>query len=95
MSGGVIVGVDVGGTFTDVFAIDRASGRATITKVPTTPDNQADGFARGGKIVVLTLEIGPIGKHRQAGGTAIFIGARQAGRVEIGADQALTRRGFL
>ena len=46
-SSGVIVGVDVGGTFTDVFAIDRASGRATIAKVPTTPENQAEGFARG------------------------------------------------
>ena len=49
MSAGAIVGVDVGGTFTDVFAIDRASGRATIVKVPTTPDNHADGFARGVK----------------------------------------------
>ncbi len=47
MSGTVIVGVDVGGTFTDVFAIDRNSGRASIAKVPTTPDNQAEGFARG------------------------------------------------
>ena len=47
MSGGAIVGVDVGGTFTDVFAIDPESGRATIAKVPTTPENQADGFARG------------------------------------------------
>ncbi len=46
-SSGVIVGVDVGGTFTDVFAIDRASGQATIAKVPTTPENQAAGFARG------------------------------------------------
>ena len=47
MSDGVIVGVDVGGTFTDVFAIDRKTGRAAIAKVPTTPDNQAEGFARG------------------------------------------------
>ena len=49
MSGGAGVGVDVGGTFTDVFTIDRESGRATIAKVPTTPENQADGFARGVK----------------------------------------------
>ena len=49
MSGGAIVGVDVGGTFTDVFAIDPRSGRATIAKVPTTLKNQADGFARGVK----------------------------------------------
>ena len=47
MSAAVIVGVDVGGTFTDVFAIDRTTGRASIAKVPTTPDNQADGFAHG------------------------------------------------
>ena len=47
MSGSVIVGVDVGGTFTDVFAIDSQTGHASIAKVPTTPDNQAEGFARG------------------------------------------------
>jgi N-methylhydantoinase A len=37
--GGSIVGVDVGGTFTDLFYIDAADSRPRIVKVPsTTPD---------------------------------------------------------
>src|SRR4051812_43870219 len=45
MAGGRIVGVDVGGTFTDLVLLDPADGNAPvrIAKVPTTPENQADG----------------------------------------------------
>src|SRR6478752_82155 len=38
------VGIDVGGTFTDLLAIDTASGEVKLAKVPTTVDNQALGF---------------------------------------------------
>ena len=38
-----IVGVDVGGTFTDLMLIDEAAGDIRVAKVPTTPDNQAFG----------------------------------------------------
>ena len=38
-----IVGVDVGGTFTDLLLIDEAAGDIRVAKVPTTPDNQAFG----------------------------------------------------
>jgi N-methylhydantoinase A len=38
------VGIDVGGTFTDLLAIDSASGAVKLAKVPTTIDNQALGF---------------------------------------------------
>ncbi|MBM3644110.1 MAG: hydantoinase/oxoprolinase family protein [Alphaproteobacteria bacterium] len=38
------VGIDVGGTFTDLIAIDAASGTVRLAKVPTTPENQALGF---------------------------------------------------
>ncbi|MBV8392094.1 MAG: hydantoinase/oxoprolinase family protein [Alphaproteobacteria bacterium] len=38
------VGIDVGGTFTDLLAIDSASGTVKLAKVPTTVDNQAIGF---------------------------------------------------
>ena len=38
------VGIDVGGTFTDLLAVDAASGRVSLAKVPTTMDNQALGF---------------------------------------------------
>jgi N-methylhydantoinase A len=39
----ILVGVDVGGTFTDLLLMDEASGAVRIAKVPTTPGNQADG----------------------------------------------------
>jgi N-methylhydantoinase A len=37
------VGVDVGGTFTDIFVYDEESGEVVSAKVPTTPENQAIG----------------------------------------------------
>ena len=40
---GAVVGVDVGGTFTDLVLMDPGSGRVRIAKVPTTPENQAFG----------------------------------------------------
>ena len=39
---GQIIGVDVGGTFTDLVVIG-ADGQARIAKVPSTPENQAFG----------------------------------------------------
>ena len=41
------IGVDVGGTFTDVFAFDGEAGRFEIAKVASTPGAQADGFMSG------------------------------------------------
>ena len=38
-----IVGVDVGGTFTDLILIDEQSGGVRISKVPSTSENQAFG----------------------------------------------------
>ena len=38
-----IVGVDVGGTFTDLVVMEPATGDVRIAKVPTTVDNQAFG----------------------------------------------------
>lgn len=48
---GTMIGVDVGGTFTDLFFWDEANGRCNIAKVPSPRGNQAqgvlDGIARG------------------------------------------------
>ena len=42
-SKGRIVGVDVGGTFTDLVYLDQAAGTLKLAKTPTTLDNQAFG----------------------------------------------------
>src|SRR3954452_17042959 len=41
------VGIDTGGTFTDVVALDEDSGEIVTTKTPSTPANPADGFLAG------------------------------------------------
>ena len=38
-----LIGVDVGGTFTDLVRLDPASGQVRLAKVASTPDNQAFG----------------------------------------------------
>jgi N-methylhydantoinase A len=41
------IGIDTGGTFTDVVALDEATGEVTTTKTPSTPADPADGFIAG------------------------------------------------
>ena len=41
------IGIDTGGTFTDVVAFDEATGAITTTKTPSTPSDPADGFMAG------------------------------------------------
>ncbi len=42
-SSGAVVGVDVGGTFTDLVELSPDTGRVRLAKVPSTLDNQAFG----------------------------------------------------
>src|SRR6478672_2866614 len=41
------IGIDTGGTFTDVVALDESTGALVTTKTPSTPSNPADGFMAG------------------------------------------------
>jgi len=43
----VIVGVDVGGTFTDLFWLDAANGRFSTAKVPSRRGDESQGFLNG------------------------------------------------
>jgi len=45
--GKAIVGVDVGGTFTDLFLFDAATRRFSTAKVPSNRGNEAAGFMQG------------------------------------------------
>ena len=47
MSGTIVIGVDVGGTFTDVFVFNEATGQVETTKVPSTRGDQSKGFIEG------------------------------------------------
>ena len=41
------IGIDTGGTFTDVVAFDELTGALTVTKTPSTPGDPALGFMTG------------------------------------------------
>jgi N-methylhydantoinase A len=41
------IGIDTGGTFTDIVAVDGATGGVAVTKVPSTPANPAIGLVQG------------------------------------------------
>lgn len=43
MMAGLVAGIDVGGTFTDLVIVDPQSGKVRLAKVPTTLPNQAQG----------------------------------------------------
>ena len=50
------VGIDTGGTFTDVVAVDEDTGELVSTKTPSTPADPADGFIAGIEKILGALE---------------------------------------
>lgn len=42
-----IIGVDIGGTFTDILVLDDAASTLNVRKVPTTPGNPSQGLIDG------------------------------------------------
>ncbi len=53
------MGIDTGGTFTDVVAFDEDSGALVSTKTASTPSDPADGFMTAIDKVLAKLAIGP------------------------------------
>ncbi|WP_457206215.1 hydantoinase/oxoprolinase family protein [Nocardioides sp. P5_C9_2] len=51
------IGIDTGGTFTDVVALDEDTGELVTTKTPSTPANPADGFMAGIEKVLDLLDL--------------------------------------
>jgi N-methylhydantoinase A len=53
----VRIGIDTGGTFTDVVAVDEDSGATTTTKTPSTPADPAEGFLAGIRKVLALMDL--------------------------------------
>nr|MDJ0640104.1 hydantoinase/oxoprolinase family protein [Paracoccaceae bacterium] len=64
-----MIGVDVGGTFTDVFVLNEADGSARVAKVPTTRPDQSGGFLDGIKREVDDLGEVAVVVHGTTAGT--------------------------
>jgi N-methylhydantoinase A len=43
----IVIGVDVGGTFTDILAFDEKTGKVSVAKTPSTKEDQSEGFLEG------------------------------------------------
>ena len=53
------LGVDVGGTFTDLLLHDDVNGRSYRAKTPSTPEDQSIGVAAGVELICDKAEIAP------------------------------------
>jgi N-methylhydantoinase A len=84
----MLLGVDVGGTYTDLLLFDPNTGAFHALKTPTTPENQALGFLTG----VEQLGVSPAALDAVVHGTTIGTNAILERR---GANAGLiTTRGF-
>lgn len=84
----LVVGVDVGGTFTDLFVLDEAQGSARIVKVPSTRGEEARGFMNGVlRVADSASAIGTIVHGTTVGTNALL--ERKVARTGI-----ITTRGF-
>ena len=84
---GVIVGVDVGGTFTDLFLLDSSAGRFLTAKVPSHRGDEAQGFLNGLKALGGVAAIDSI-VHGTTVGTNTLL-ERRGPRIGV-----ITTRGF-
>lgn len=85
---GVVVGVDVGGTFTDVFALDERSGEFCTAKVPSSRFRESEGFMRAlGEVVDEVAEAAALVHGTTVGTNALL--ERRAAPTGL-----ITTRGF-
>ncbi len=88
----ITIGIDIGGTFTDVVSLDNESGELQYTKVNSTPPRLVDGFMKGADSVRSLASASFADVSRIAHGTTIGTNAiLEARGSTIG---ILTTRGF-
>ncbi|QCI67714.1 hydantoinase/oxoprolinase family protein [Phreatobacter stygius] len=81
MSGSTLVGVDVGGTFTDLFFMDEAKGTFQTAKVPSNRGDEAVGFLDGLKRLGPLSGLGSIVHGTTVGTNALL--ERKGARIGV------------
>jgi len=76
------IGIDTGGTFTDVVALDEDSGELVTTKTPSTPSNPADGFLAGVRKVLDLMAASGDDISAVSHGTTVATNKLLEGKVE-------------
>lgn len=87
-----IVGIDVGGTFTDFYAFDGASGRVVTYKHPSTSDNPARAIITGLRRMAVEHGVSIANIDRLGHGTTVATNALLEGRG--GRTALITTAGF-
>jgi N-methylhydantoinase A len=75
------IGIDTGGTFTDVVAVDSRSGAMHVTKVASTPSNPAIGLVRGVNAILQSAGVSPDDVAGLAHGTTVATNALLQGEI--------------
>jgi N-methylhydantoinase A len=75
MSASLSLGIDIGGTFTDLVVLDPSDGRAIIWKESTTPDDPARGTMLGLTRLLKKGNIAPASIGRVVHATTLFTNA--------------------
>ncbi|MGH9065359.1 MAG: hydantoinase/oxoprolinase family protein [Acidimicrobiales bacterium] len=88
----VRVGVDTGGTFTDVVALDERSGRLVAVKTPSTPTDPSLGFMAGVRQALDRLGVGEAAVVAVSHGTTVATNQLLEG--EVGRLGFVTTEGF-
>ncbi|HEY3906780.1 MAG TPA: hydantoinase/oxoprolinase family protein [Streptosporangiaceae bacterium] len=89
---GLRIGIDTGGTFTDVVAYDEATGQLTVTKTPTTPADPSIGFVDG--LAKVLDQVGGRGSDVIALSHGTTIATNQLLEGQIGRLGFITTEGF-
>jgi N-methylhydantoinase A/oxoprolinase/acetone carboxylase beta subunit/N-methylhydantoinase B/oxoprolinase/acetone carboxylase alpha subunit len=76
------IGVDTGGTFTDVVALDESSGELVTTKTPSTPHDPSEGFMTGIHKVLALMDASGGEVAGVAHGTTVATNHLLEGKVE-------------
>ena len=90
------IGIDTGGTFTDVVAFDEATGRLVTTKTPSTPSDPADGFMAGIDKVLALLDLprDAAGDHVAAVSHGTTVATNQLLEGKVGTLGFITNTGY-
>jgi len=80
------LGIDVGGTFTDLLLHDSESGRVWLAKTPSTPRDQSEGVVEGIRLICADAQLEPAQLDAILHGTTVATNAvleRRGARVGV------------
>ena len=89
---GYRLGIDVGGTFTDLVLYDEGSGALVVEKVPSVPADPSEGIVQGIARLLKRAAVAPAAVSHVAHGTTVATNAlleRKGARTAL-----ITTRGF-